>query len=77
MKKDSMIKYYNRKILIWSLAAIWFLALVVTILFFIAANPEDVVLRVLNITSSLLFGTSLGQAVSQIIERHMYKKELK
>ena len=77
MKKDSMIKYYNRKILIWSLAALSFLALTVAVLFFIAANPEDEVLRVLNITFSFLFGTSLGQAVSQIIKRHIYKKELK
>lgn len=77
MKKDSMIKYYNRRILIWSLAALSFLALMVAVLIFVAANPEDVVLRVLNITSSFLFGTSLGQAVYLSIERHMYKKELK
>ena len=72
-----MIKYYNRRILIWSLAAISFLALVVAVLIFIAANPEDVVLRVLNIISSFLFGTSLGRAVDLSIERHRYKKELK
>jgi hypothetical protein len=77
MKKDSKLRYYNRRILIWSLAALSFLALMVAVLIFIAANPEDVVLRVLNITSSFLFGTSLGQAVDLIIERHTYKKELK
>ena len=77
MKKDSMIKYYNRRILIWSLAALSFLAVMVAVLIFVAVNPEDVVLRVLNITSSFLFGTSLGQAVYLIIERRVYKKELK
>lgn len=77
MKKDSMIKNYNRRIFIWSLAAICFLAVMVAVLIFVAANPEDVVLRVLNITSSFLSGTSLGRAVYLIIERHMYKKELK
>jgi hypothetical protein len=77
MKKDSKLRYYNRRILIWSLAALSFLALMVAVLIFIAANPEDVVLRVLNITSSFFFGTSLGQAVDLIIELHTYKKELK
>ena len=77
MKKDSMIKYYNRKILIWSLAAICFLALVVTMLILMTVNPADAWLKVLNIMCSLFLGISLGQAVSQIIERHMYKKELK
>ena len=77
MKKDSMIKYYNRKILIWSLAAIWFLALVVTMLILMTVNPADAWLKVLNIMCSLFLGISLGRVVSLTEERSKYKKELK
>lgn len=72
-----MIKYYNRRILIWSLAALSFLALTVATLFFMAANPEEEGYIGLNVACSFFFGTSLGQVVAQIIGRHIYKKELK
>jgi hypothetical protein len=77
MKKDSMIKYYNRKILIWSLVAIGFLALVVAMLIFLEVSPGDAGLKGSNIACSLFLGISLGQVAVSVMERDEYKKELK
>lgn len=74
MKKDSMIKYYNRRILIWSLVAISFLALVVTMLFLLEVNPADAWLKVLHIMCSFFLGISLSQVAVSVTERDEYKK---